>query len=76
MTAEELAAALRKAYMSTPYGDKTLSVHMWAIEFADDLGEYRGKVGEVVRLAGVGDWVAAINDAKKLAKYVTLHPAP
>ena len=76
MTAEELAAALSQAYTSTPYGDKTLSVHLWAIEFADELDEYRGKVGEVVRLAGVGDWVAAINDARKLAKYVTLHLEP
>ena len=71
MTAGELAVSLRKVYTSTPRGDKTLRVHLWSIEYADELAE-RGKVNEVVRLAMIGDWVAAINDAKKLAKYVML----
>ena len=72
MTAEELATVLRSTYERTPRGNKTLAVHLWAIEYADELNEYTGKVGEVVLLAGVGDWVAAINDARKLAKHVTL----
>lgn len=71
MTATALAESLRDAYTRAPRGDKTLQVHLWSIQFADELAE-RGKVSEVVRLANVGDWVAAINDGKKLAKHVTL----
>ena len=71
MKTEELAASLRKAYENAPQGDKTLCVHLWGIEHAEELDEYRGKVGAVVRLAEVGDWTAALNDARKLAQFVT-----
>ncbi len=69
MTPEELALSLRRAYESADDGDKTLSVHLWAIQFAEELDE-RGMAGVVVRLAGLRDLVPAINDAKKLARYV------
>ena len=72
MTTEELAATLRRAYESAPYGDKTLSVQMWAIKFAEELD---GKVaGAVARQAQIGNWEATINDAKKLARHVILKP--
>lgn len=69
--ADELASLLHEAYTTAPRGDKTLCVHLWAIEFADELGEYPGKVMEVIRLAGIPNYEAAINDARKLARYVT-----
>lgn len=69
---DELACLLRATHRQAKQGDTTLSVHLYGIQYADELGEYPGKVGEVVRLAGIGDHVPAINDARKLAMHVSL----
>lgn len=69
MTPEELAVSLRRAHESAPHNEKTLSVHLWAIKHAEDLGE-RGMAGAVIRSAGIGEWAATLNDMTKLARHV------
>lgn len=76
MAADELAQELRRVYGGAPRGDKVLYVQLFAITYADELGEYQGKVQDVVRLAEIGDHVPTINDARKLAWYVTVTKGP
>lgn len=71
MDATALADSLRQTRENAPHRDMTLHMHLWAIQHAEELGEYPGKVDEVARLLGV-KCAPAINDGRKLAGYVCL----
>ncbi len=76
MTSEELARLLSSAAeKGVLKKEKTVHLILFGIKYADELNEYRGKVGEVVRLSGV--WTepstVEVNQGKTLAKYVSLN---
>ena len=72
MTVDEAARILRDMYDGASLGDKTVTVHLFAIRYGQDIRASRLSVQEISELALKKDYVATINDGIKLAKYVVL----
>lgn len=71
MTVGEAALELKRAYeLGTKRGRIALHIHLFGIKHADDLREL--SIREVVKLAGVPNYVSEINKGRNLAEYVQL----
>lgn len=73
MTIDELAAKLREAYETAPYGEMPVSVIRFAIEHAGELEKFTNTaVAKRAHLTPKDSYSVEIGYGRKLAKYVTL----
>ena len=71
MTVGEAALELKKAYeLGKRRGRIALHIHLFGIRYADDLRSL--SLREVVKRAGVPNYVSEINKGRNLAEYVQL----
>ena len=71
MTVGEAAAVLKRMYENAPRGEKSTSLHLFGIKYADDLVGL--SVEEVVRKSGIPkSYHVEINKGRRLAKYVQI----
>ncbi len=73
MTIDEAASELRKMYFSADDGDKSLSVVLFGLKYAAELGGDLLSVPEVIRRSGIPlNYSPMVNMGRKLARHVAL----
>jgi hypothetical protein len=71
MTLEEAAAILSKAYRTAPEGEKALRIHLFGIEYADQIATMSCQ--EIAIRAGIKkSYGVEINKGRRLAEFVRL----
>lgn len=73
MSEEELARILRRRYKSAKCKEITLQVHLFGIEYGDEIRKSRYKISRIVELSGLDKGFSAeVSKGVKLAPYVSL----
>ncbi len=70
MQTEQLATLLKAACEQAPHGERVATMHLFGIQYADEL---KGRFHEVAELSGIGrSFGAELGKGAKLAPYVSL----
>ena len=73
MEKEQLAGILRERYEKAKRNEASMAVHLFGIEYANEIQEGRYPVSELVELAGIGKGYAAeVSKGMKLAPHVKI----
>ena len=73
MEKEELARILRERYERAKRNEASMEIHLFGIEFANEISEGDYTVAELVELAGIAKGYAAeVSKGVKLAKRVEI----
>ena len=73
MDIEELALILRERYEKAKRNEASMEVHLFGIEYAEEIRESDYKVAELVELAGISKGYAAeVSKGMKLASRVKI----
>lgn len=73
METRELAKILNEMYFGAEDGETVAAIHLFGIQFADQIKESNLSCKEIARLAGIPEtYGTEINKGRKLAKYVAV----
>ena len=73
MEKEELAKILKERYENAKRNEAAMEIHLFGIEYADEIREGNYPVTELVELAGIGKGYAAeVSKGMKLASHVRI----
>ncbi len=71
MTLDEAAQILREMYYNAPRGEQVAHIHLFGIEYADQLEGLTNP--EIVRQAGLnGSYHSEVAKGRRLSKYVSV----
>lgn len=82
MTPRQLSDKLKHMYHHAPEGEMTTMVHLFGIQYADEIGNCGVREEEIVSLSGIHkkpgklgkpkSWAVEVRKGKRLAQYVTV----
>lgn len=73
MTKEELATKLCKRYEGAKINEAAMQVHLFGIEYGNEIKKENIKISDIIELAGIGKGYAAeLSKGVKLSNRVTL----
>lgn len=69
----DLSKKLKSMYENALKGEKAVSIHLFGIEYADEIRKSNYSISEIVELAGISkSYVVEVNKGINISKYVTL----
>ena len=73
MTENELGNKLKELYNDVENTrDKTVRLTLFGIEFAEEINNNKLNINEILKIAGIPNYNATINNGIKLSRYVKL----
>lgn len=71
MKQEQLAIILRERYEAAKRNEASMQVHLFGIDFGEEIRERGFKISDIVRLAGLGKgYVSEVSKGVKLSSIV------
>lgn len=69
----DLSKKLKSMYENALKGEKAVSIHLFGIEYADEIKMNNYSISEIVELAGISkSYVVEVNKGINISKHVTL----